>query len=203
MLTFNTGLQDNFPIPMGIIAQDWHRTMISCNGVLCVTFSAFEAETIVVSRAWLSSIGMDTYIVGPLEDVPPAAEVIKREVSTTPGDAAVINFLDNMLASHGRQSVIYVCTRGPIQSSSYDMLARIRDRVVSQGPDETMRGHRGDHHIRYPAAVGSRLSIRGHTPGACRQARQYAACISCQLDAPTGCASPFRCWLVHHSRRME
>jgi hypothetical protein len=71
---------------------------------------------------------MDTFIVGPLEDVPPALEVTNHETSVSPGDAAVINFLDNMLASHGKQSVIYVCPSGSCSGIFSSYLSSLLER---------------------------------------------------------------------------
>lgn len=95
-----------------MIIQHWHKTLIVCNALVAATSSAFEAGSVVACREWLNGLGIPTFIVGPLEDVPP--QTVKENQVEVPkpseDDLRVIKFLDDMQAKHGKQSVIYVRT---------------------------------------------------------------------------------------------
>jgi hypothetical protein len=96
-----------------MIIQHWHKTLVSCNALVAATSSAFEAGSVVACREWLDGLGIPTFVVGPLESVPPQSiEANKVEAPKLSEDnLRVIKFLDRMQVKHGKQSVIYVGIR--------------------------------------------------------------------------------------------
>lgn len=115
--TFNTtrietvthDIQDNLPFPMGIVVQHLHKHVQTCDGVLAASTSAFEKEAISSGRKWLESVGLDTYVVGPLEDAP-ARDVASNSNYYSEEDAKIFEFLNSMQQKHGNKTVIYVRT---------------------------------------------------------------------------------------------
>jgi hypothetical protein len=106
-------IQVNFPFPVAIASQYWHRNTLACDDVIAVTTSAFEAESIKAARGWFDSMGKDSFVVGPLEDVPASmattnGSAVTKNKPVSQDDAQILEFLDDMHAKHGPNSVIYV-----------------------------------------------------------------------------------------------
>jgi hypothetical protein len=91
---------------MGMVVQHLHKTIQTCDGILGASTSAFEKEAISGGRKWFESIGLDTYIVGPLENAPVRDEASISKHSEE--DTKIFSFLDSMQQKHGNKSVIYV-----------------------------------------------------------------------------------------------
>jgi hypothetical protein len=94
-----------------------HRFMLSTDGVIMVSSSAFEGESIAAGRQWLEGNGKDLYMVGPLENAPPSAtlrsEPGKKSQPGSPEDAEVLAFLDRMHSTSGARSTLFVSHAGP------------------------------------------------------------------------------------------
>jgi hypothetical protein len=91
--------------------RNWHRDMQAGNGILVASSSAFDGESIQAGRTWFAESGQDVWVIGPLENAPPAA------TESVPGaelpqhkeeDAQILGFLDDMKEKHGERSVIFV-----------------------------------------------------------------------------------------------
>jgi hypothetical protein len=94
-----------------VIIQGVHRFITSADGVLLVSSSAFERDGIIAGKKWLQGLSKDLWLVGPLEDAPPAAtaNVPGREAPQhAEDDTMILGFLDDMKAKHGDHSVIFV-----------------------------------------------------------------------------------------------
>jgi hypothetical protein len=93
-----------------LFIQGVHRFMLSSDGLINVSCSAFEGESIAAGRHWLEGIGKDLWVVGPLENAPPAAkgEPDEELPPMTADDAQVLAFLDRMHAKTGDRSTLFV-----------------------------------------------------------------------------------------------
>jgi hypothetical protein len=97
-----------------------HQKVLAADGMAVVSSSAYERESLQIGRKWLSDLGKDLWVIGPLEDVPPAAtaNVPGGEVPQhTAEDVNILGFLDKMKELHGTHSVIYVSSLGIADAS--------------------------------------------------------------------------------------
>jgi hypothetical protein len=105
--------QNIFPFSPALldILLGFHRFVIGTDGALLVSASAFERGGIDGGRKWFKELGKDLWVVGPLEEAPPAA------IASVPGgeapqhaeeDKKILGFLDDMKAKYGDRSVIFV-----------------------------------------------------------------------------------------------
>jgi hypothetical protein len=85
--------------------------LVSTDGLLVVSSTAFERGGIDGGKKWIRDLGKDLWVVGPLEDAPPAAtaNISGGEAPQhAKEDEEVLGFLDNMKAKYGDRSVIFV-----------------------------------------------------------------------------------------------
>jgi hypothetical protein len=103
-------------VSAALFLQGAYRSLLAVDGMVVVSTSAFERESIEIGRKWFAEDGKDTWVVGPLEDVPPAATANKAGAEIpqhAAEDAKILGFLDDMAQKHGARSVIYVRPPSP------------------------------------------------------------------------------------------
>jgi hypothetical protein len=96
---------------VALFIQGIHRFLLEADGVVCVSSSAFEGDSIAASRKWLEESGKELWIVGPLEGVPPsttAPEPRAEKPEHSEEDARVMSFFDKQVTLHGERRVLFV-----------------------------------------------------------------------------------------------
>jgi hypothetical protein len=108
--------QNFLPFSPAIIVKDAHAFYTSSDGMVVVSSSAFEGESVKAGRQWLHGLGKDLWVVGPLEGTPSSAlaTVAGGEAPQhTEEDKVILGFLDDMENKHGKNSVIFVRVAAP------------------------------------------------------------------------------------------
>jgi hypothetical protein len=115
-------------VSAALFLQGAYRSLLAVDGMVVVSTSAFERESIEMGREWFAEDGKDTWVVGPLEDVPPTAtaNVAGAEVPQhAEEDAKILGFLDDMAQKHGARSVIYVRPLTPFPATAHADQAQV------------------------------------------------------------------------------
>ena len=87
-----------------------------CDGFVCISSSAYELEVLKAFRKWLVETGnRELYVVGPL--LPQGFGNVKQgalsgaqtfEVAMSEKGGEILEFLENIMKTHGMQSLVYV-----------------------------------------------------------------------------------------------
>jgi hypothetical protein len=123
-------------VSLALFMRHWHRDIQAGDGILVVSSSAFDGKSIEAGRTWLAEIGQDVWIVGPLENAPPAATEPVPGAETpqhAEEDAEILGFLDDMKQKHGERSVIFVRPlRRRVSHSTNAVVDRVRVDVLPE-----------------------------------------------------------------------
>jgi hypothetical protein len=100
-----------FDASLHLLIRHFHRNLTAADGILVVSSSAIEGECIEAGRKWFEESNQRVWVVGPLENTPPASTTIipgSEVPQHAAEDARILSFLDDMNKKHGSRSVIYV-----------------------------------------------------------------------------------------------
>ncbi|KAI0820409.1 UDP-Glycosyltransferase/glycogen phosphorylase [Trametes gibbosa] len=112
-----------------VIKIGW--TLQNTDGVLTFDAADYHASATTALREWFGASSRSFCFAGPL--VPPSdAKSLSGWVSS-PGAEPVFEFLDRMLAVHGKRSVIYVSFGSGLWPSDLEKLDAVLDTIMSRG----------------------------------------------------------------------
>jgi hypothetical protein len=95
------------------IYSDFCSFARECDGLISVSSAAYDQKSLEALRVWFKETNRPVYAIGPL--VPPGlgdtglSDTAKQmEINSSNNGSDVQAFLDRILNSHGKQSLIYV-----------------------------------------------------------------------------------------------
>lgn len=105
---------------------DKFRTFAGCDGVIMSTPECYEPQTLTAIRDLFARTSRSIWVCGPLLATSEQALAQEREQSSKALE--IEEFMDSILSSHGKHSLVYVCDfvrHQTISTTRFPVLARV------------------------------------------------------------------------------
>lgn len=93
---------------MGPLFLGLFETYDLCDALIITSPEAYEPVTISATKEWWRETKRKVWAIGPLMPSPSSQEAIAGEQAQSANFGEIKQFMDNILSSHGENSMLYV-----------------------------------------------------------------------------------------------
>ncbi|KAG6831438.1 hypothetical protein H0H92_010651 [Tricholoma furcatifolium] len=93
-----------FEVPQAMVINVGREFIEACDASLSVSHEAYEKESLAAVKAWQAEKGKPVYAIGPLL----TASTASAQSDISDNNSSVSAFLDDMLNTHGKNSVVFM-----------------------------------------------------------------------------------------------
>ncbi|TCD65432.1 hypothetical protein EIP91_002688 [Steccherinum ochraceum] len=116
----------------GSIWMSLFDTMEKADGLILTSPEVYESAGIADTREWLAEKGRSVWAIGPIISSPSSEQAVKGEQAQSQNAPEVMKFLDDTMAKHGENSLLYISFGSAFWPSEPEKLEAFIDVVIER-----------------------------------------------------------------------